>query len=328
MDVSLFKSMLESQDRAFKTALEVVVKQMTDRMNQLENKATELTVSLEFSQREIDDLKSSKKECEKELKDANVKIENLLVQLDSTNEKVKQLHDKVNYQEDYSRRNNIRIYGIEEQGSSETWEQTAAAVTSLLEQKMELPGMELERAHRVGERRDGKPRPIIARFSRYREREAVMRNVKKLKGTNIYVNEDLCPESQSIKMSQMPLLKQARAQGKVAFFRHTKLIIREKTNNDEATGERMVGPGAVSGAATAGNVVVEVGGAWAFPPSADGDRSPSVPEPLSTPTPRTPTNSTQRGTGRSTADRRGKMHAGEAGSSPQYTMKNALRKKK
>ena len=47
----------------------------------------------------------------------------------------------------------------------------------------------------------------------------------------------------------MPLLKQERAQGKVAFFRHTKFIIR----------------GAVSavGGATDGNVVVEAAGAWA-----------------------------------------------------------------
>lgn len=326
MDASLFKSMLESQERAFKTALDVVVKQMTDRMNQLESKASELTTSLEFSQREIDDLKSSKKECEKELKAANSKIENLLAQLDSNSGKIKQLQDKVNYQEDYSRRNNIRINGMEEQGSGETWEQTAAAVSSLLEQKMELPGIELERAHRVGIRRDGKPRPIIARFSRYCEREAVMRNAKKLKGTNIYVNEDLCPESQSIKMSQMPLLKQARAQGKVAFFRHTKLIIREKTNNAEAAEEqRVVRPCGVSGAVAAGDVVVEMAGAWAgtkdsdtfpslpAPPSADRDRSRAAPAKPKTPTPHASTTSTQRETRRNTAERRGTMQAGATG---------------
>ena len=57
-----------------------------------------------------------------------------------------------------------------------------------------------------------------------------MRNVFKLRGTRIFINEDLCPASQSIKKSQMPLLIQARSEGKVAFFQHTKLIIKEKSS--------------------------------------------------------------------------------------------------
>ena len=88
-------------------------------------------------------------------------------------------------------------------------------------------GLELERAHRVGQHQDARPRPIVARFTRYSDREAVMRSAKKLRGTNIYINDDLCAASQGIKKAQMPQLKQARAQGKIAFFRHTKLIVKE-----------------------------------------------------------------------------------------------------
>ncbi|MPC81527.1 hypothetical protein E2C01_076148 [Portunus trituberculatus] len=58
-----------------------------------------------------------------------------------------------------------------------------------------------------------------------------MRNVVKLRGSRIYVNEDLCTASQEIKKAQLPQLKQAKSEGKVAFFRHTKLIIKERTVN-------------------------------------------------------------------------------------------------
>ncbi|KAK3889420.1 hypothetical protein Pcinc_006584 [Petrolisthes cinctipes] len=85
----------------------------------------------------------------------------------------------------------------------------------------------MERAHRVGQRRDAGPRPIVARFSRYSDREAVMRSARKLRETNIYISDDLCAASQAIKNAQMPQLKQARAQGKVAYFKYTKLIIKE-----------------------------------------------------------------------------------------------------
>ncbi len=62
-----------------------------------------------------------------------------------------------------------------------------------------------------------------------------MRNANKLKGTNIFLNNDLCPASQAVKNAQMPLLKQAKAQGKIAFFRHTKLIVRERYDDDGAS---------------------------------------------------------------------------------------------
>lgn len=119
--------------------------------------------------------------------DAKAKIEKLNEQIDTYNTKIKELEDRLNYQEDYSRRNNVRISGVEERGASETWEQTAAAVTSLLEEKIQLPGLVVERAHRVGMRRDDRPRHIVARFARYCDRDAVMRNSNKLRGTNIFM---------------------------------------------------------------------------------------------------------------------------------------------
>uniref|UniRef100_A0A0P4WMU7 Uncharacterized protein n=1 Tax=Scylla olivacea TaxID=85551 RepID=A0A0P4WMU7_SCYOL len=111
-----------------------------------------------------------------------------------------------NYQEDHSRRNNLQIIAIQE-NQDETWEQAATEVAKLLEDKLELPDMQLERAHRMGQRFQNRNRPIIARFTRYCDREAVMRNVYKLKGTKIFINKDLCPSSQNIKRAQIPSSK-------------------------------------------------------------------------------------------------------------------------
>lgn len=308
MDAALLKTMLESQERAFNSALEIVVKQMNDHINKLEGKVSDLTTSLEFSQQEVDELKSKSKDHENERKETKAKLDQLSEQLESSNKKNKELEDRINQQEDYSRRKNVRISGMEERGGTETWEQTAAAVTTLLEDKMQLPGLVLERAHRVGPPREGKPRPIVARFLRYCDREAVMRNGRKLKGTNIFVNEDLCAASQAVKSSQFPLLKQARAQGKIAFFRHTKLIIREKTDIS-SSGRRQPTvreEGAVGGVvghsrdgtgpATEGMVTgTQVAGAWssgtgreeAFPTlsvartTSSGPQSPATPAALS-----------------------------------------------
>ena len=58
--------------------------------------------------------------------------------------------------------------------------------------------------------------------------ETTMRNVSKLWGSRIYINEDLCPASQEIKKAQLSQLKQAKAEGKIAYFCHTKLIIKDR----------------------------------------------------------------------------------------------------
>ncbi|KAK3871051.1 hypothetical protein Pcinc_023786 [Petrolisthes cinctipes] len=246
MDSSLLKTMLESQERAYKTAMEMVVNQMNDQIKKLEGKVSDLTVSLEFTQREVDELKSDIKE-----------------QTKSSHEKIKQLEERINYQEDYSRKKNVRISGVEVRDGNETWEQSVKTVTSLLQDKLQLEGLELERAHRVGARRDAKPRTIVARFSRDCDREAAMRNARKLKGTNIFLDDDLCPASQAIKNAQMPQLKQTKAQGKVAFFRHTKLIIRERYNVGAAAGRgrQPTGDGTAASASTRGQQTVGDAGA-------------------------------------------------------------------
>lgn len=131
MDLSAFKIMLESQWRTYKSALDMVVKQMSDQINKLENKVFDLlTTSLEFTQREVDVLKLNAKEHNKEKLGDKAKIEKLEQQIESSNLKIKDLEEKVIYQEDYSRRKNLRISWLEEQGD-ETWEQTSAAVKSL-----------------------------------------------------------------------------------------------------------------------------------------------------------------------------------------------------
>ncbi|KAK4309590.1 hypothetical protein Pmani_018787 [Petrolisthes manimaculis] len=164
-----------------------------------------------------------------------------------------ELEQRQNYQEDYNRRNNIRITGLQEQ-PGETWEETAITVSKLLEDKLQLPSMNIERAHRTGPAVPSRSRTVVARFEKFGDREAVVRNARKLRGTGIFINEDLCPASQEKKRSQLPLLKQAREDGKIAFFKHTKLIIKDRSNNYERQLSSMAGMGGA--AARADDVTV------------------------------------------------------------------------
>ena len=95
MDSSMMKAMLESQERAYKNAMDVVVRQMNERITQLEGKVSSLTASLEYTQKEVDDLKSLTKEQEEEKKGAKLKINTLIEEVKEKDDKIKELEERI-----------------------------------------------------------------------------------------------------------------------------------------------------------------------------------------------------------------------------------------
>ncbi|KAK4321292.1 hypothetical protein Pmani_007868 [Petrolisthes manimaculis] len=99
--------------------------------------------------------------------------------------------------------------------------------------------------------------------------------------------------SLAIKNAQMPMFKQAKAEGKIAFFRHTKLITREKA--DRQRQKSVSEEGAVGGAVAAGRdedepategmvVNTQLAGAWSpslVRTSGSRQQSPAAPAALS-----------------------------------------------
>lgn len=94
--------------------------------------------------------------------------------------------------EQYSRRDNLRISGLEED-VDETEEVLEAKVIELAADiGVKLKPEEISVAHRLGKPRDG-GRPLIVRFCHRKKRNEMMSNKKRLKGSQrkVYINEDL-----------------------------------------------------------------------------------------------------------------------------------------
>lgn len=105
------------------------------------------------------------------------------------------LIDRTDDLEQHQRRNNLRIFGIQETAN----EDTDAIVAKLCRDKLrvELPAHSICRSHRVGRQpepsADGRRRhrPIIVRFVSYQDRRVVYGAKKNLKATGITIKEDL-----------------------------------------------------------------------------------------------------------------------------------------
>ena len=88
----------------------------------------------------------------------------------SLNVKIRDLEVDLEDQRQYSRRTNILVHGLEE----EARENTDTKVLEILQNKLGLTNMTLKdisRSHRLGKKQDQKKRPIIVRFSSYREKK-------------------------------------------------------------------------------------------------------------------------------------------------------------
>ena len=102
-------------------------------------------------------------------------------------------------------------------------ENTKAALNEFLESVLRIDdarSIEYQRVHQMGKPRkeNRRERIIIARFLRFSDRERVLKCGRTLKDTGCKVYEDLPKEIHEMRKLQMEKLKNARKDGKHAYF--------------------------------------------------------------------------------------------------------------
>lgn len=104
-------------------------------------------------------------------------------------DRVTQLEKDLEESQQYSRRTNVLVHGVEEEQN----EDTDRIVQDLFTQQMGVPlvDRDIARSHRLGRKVEGTPRPIIVRLLSYRQKKAVYDAKKSLKGTGKAITENL-----------------------------------------------------------------------------------------------------------------------------------------
>ena len=220
------KEMLKVQESVLPTLFDSLVNSLNSRIDEVLSSTSSIKASLEYSQKEIEDLKL----LEAKLNEAYEKVDKIVSDIDA-----QQL--KTEYLENQSRRNDIRVNGIEA-SEKETWQDS--------EEKVKMPDREklgmditIERAHRV-EKRGGKakkkgPRTIVCRLRDWKQREEVLLKARREKPEGLFISEDLPFETLRKSEPLVPKLKAAKAEGRIAYFVLDKLIIREPRNQINVT---------------------------------------------------------------------------------------------
>ena len=144
---------------------------------------------------ENEKLRSKIQKLEKDIEMTDETVNKLQRSLEDTD---RAFYGRSNELEQYSRRNNIRIWGIPEKVDGEKYESmetTVSLVVKTLNEKMglNLENRDIDIAHRIGKKMPNQPdRCIIAKFtSRLNKMKSLKDRKKKLQGTNIKIQEDL-----------------------------------------------------------------------------------------------------------------------------------------
>ena len=214
----------ESLDKVL--ALLPEINRLQTKLSELEKEKNALKESLEFSQAEITNLKNDAAVNAKKLTAASEKLE-----------KVDELERRLIKQECHNRRNNIKFFGIKDDGL-ESPKDTERILRQFLHKEMKIPNdvledIEFERVHRIPtrpketkENTRQQPRPIIAKASFFQDKEFIKRSIKYLpKGKKYGVSDDFPKEVDEIRKKLQPVLKKAKEEKKMAFFNVEKLII-------------------------------------------------------------------------------------------------------
>lgn len=227
VSMATLREMMQMQERMFKTMFESVLSSVNTRIDEVVKSVAELRASLQNSQRDIDDLRKSTGEL--------AMMEDKLDDIQHTLDKHE---DKMEYLENQSRQNNIRIDGIAEVGN-ETWLDTETKAKQILKEKLNLDHEpEIEWAHRVGPKprttvpnvADGltRPRTIVCRLCDWKQKEGILHAARQTTPSGLFVSEDLAAETLDKRSSQLDKLKEAKRAGKIAFFVLDRLIVKDR----------------------------------------------------------------------------------------------------
>ncbi|XP_040067473.3 uncharacterized protein LOC120840813 [Ixodes scapularis] len=219
-------------------------KQQEDEFLALVQTVAKLQSSLALLQQEVNLLTQKNIESEKSASALEERVINLTTELDLLKQKeignvtptepqlttalneLSQLKTRCDDAEGRSRRNNLLFFGVTDT-DRETWAQSEGLVTGLRSSNLgvNIESSKIERAHRLGAFNPQKCRPIIVKFSSFKDKEGILSSAFKLKGTRVAISEDF---PISVRLARRHLLDFAKPKGTTYKLRHDKLFLDNK----------------------------------------------------------------------------------------------------
>ena len=217
----IIKEELREHEKKLNEILKSQLQNTNERLDKISNEMLEITKSLEFTQGKLDEeIAIVKNDISKIKSDMQVLQDDLL----DPNEVSKKLIEL----EDRTESNNLRFDGLTEE-PNETWDDCEQKVQDVLLNNLNIEGIiKIDRRHCFGKRRGSCPRTIVCRFLRFKDKQKIIQNAKKLKDTRIFIYEDLCSDTMELRKSLWEKVLEYRRQSKYAYLNYRTIVVRDK----------------------------------------------------------------------------------------------------
>lgn len=163
-----------------------------------------------------------------DLADTKENVEVLKTQLVASESRVQELEERLDEQERYHRRWNLRLFGLPEREGENLKNTVMEICCAVAPECGELPPFFIDICHRLGPKQGGRTRPVIIRFLSRFTRDNVWRMAKGsdfLQTKKLHFKLDLTAKDKEIRNSKWPQVEAARKQNKKAFFIGVKAVI-------------------------------------------------------------------------------------------------------
>ena len=87
--------------------------------------------------------------------------------------------------------------------------------------------IEFDRWHRMGKRRGSRPRSIICRFVRFKDKQQILQNARKLKNTGICIYEDFCKDTMELRKSLSEVVLDYHHQERFPCLNYRSVVVRD-----------------------------------------------------------------------------------------------------
>ena len=226
---------VKSDLRSLKQEVELM-KGMCDKLNET---CQELRRSHEALGNRIGKMETRMNELEMQREADQDSLDSVHCENENLKRIVSGLEEEIDMLESRSRRDNLRFFGMKEEGR-DSFEQCATSVVDVLNKFFTFKSWTLEdiaRAHRVGRTQNARnPRHLIAKFTKWNDVNSILKDREareKLRQIGVRIGTDLTRR-------QAKQMEKAQAEGKFAYFKHGRLVVEERRSphGQENRGER------------------------------------------------------------------------------------------
>ena len=210
----IVKEELAAHEKTIKALIKSNLKATNERLDNIAAEMGKLSKSIEYTQSQLDEELGNVKKDITRLENNIKSIKKDLLDPDYVSVKLVELEDR-------SRRNYLRIDGLRET-PNETWKTCEGNVQEVLKNNLGFATeAEIDRCPRVKSRNQsgqhqGHPRTIICRFNKFKDKQQILNNAKKLRETGIYIYKDFSKDTMDLRKTLWEKVLQYRRQNKFA----------------------------------------------------------------------------------------------------------------